>query len=147
MMLQNPELNQELIRAVDIVQNKMLGKDAFSQWLGIELMAIKPGYCLIQLTVRADMLNGFQIAHGGIAFSLADSALAFASNSYGFQAYSVETSISHTRMLKAGDIIKAEAVEKNRTRQFGIYEVTVRDQQEKTVALFKGTVFITDKEW
>ena len=145
--MDDPEINQKIVRAIDIVQNKMLAKDAFSQWLDVELLELRPGYCMLQLQIRDDMLNGFSIAHGGISYSLADSALAFASNSYGFQAYSVETSISHTRMLKAGDIIRAEAIEKNRSRQFGIYEVIVRDQQEKTVALFKGTVFITDKEW
>lgn len=134
-------------RALDIVKGKMLGKDAFSQWLGIELVEIKPGYCVLQMVIKEEMLNGFSIAHGGITYSLADSALAFAANSYGLQAYSIETSISHTRMLKKGDIIRAIATEKNRSRQFGIYEVIIIDALDKTVALFKGTVFITENEW
>lgn len=137
----------ELRKAFDIVKNKMLDRDAFSLWLGIELVEIRPGYCVLQMEVREEMLNGFSIAHGGITYSLADSALAFASNSYGLQAYTVETSISHTRKLAKGEIIRAIATEKNRSRQFGIYEVIIRDALDKTVALFKGTVFITENEW
>lgn len=134
-------------KALDIVKNKMLDKDAFSKWLGIELVEIRPGYCVLQMEVREEMLNGFSIAHGGITYSLADSALAFAANSYGFQAFTVETSISHTRKLTKGAIIRAIATEKNRSRQFGIYEVIIRDALDKTIALFKGTVFITENEW
>ncbi len=134
-------------KAYNIVQKHMLGKDAFSQWLGIELLNIRPGHCTLQMTVSAEMLNGFAIAHGGIAYSLADSALAFASNSHGIQAVSVETSISHTKPVQAGDIIKAIAVEKNLTRRLGIYEVTMTNQHDQIIALFKGTVFRKDTSW
>ena len=65
------------------IVDKMYQNDAFSQWLGIEVVEVKDGYCKLNMTVRKEMLNGFQIAHGGIAYSLADSALAFASNSHG----------------------------------------------------------------
>ncbi|MFM2228717.1 MAG: hypothetical protein RL664_2060 [Bacteroidota bacterium] len=73
----------------------MFTNDAFSQWLGIERLAIAPGICDLRMTVRGEMLNGFAIAHGGITYSLADTALAFASNAHGLKCYSVETSISH----------------------------------------------------
>ncbi|MCZ2100395.1 MAG: hydroxyphenylacetyl-CoA thioesterase PaaI [Chitinophagales bacterium] len=130
-----------------IVHQLMLDKDAFSQWLGIEVLDVRPGYCLLQMTIRSEMLNGFEIAHGGITYSIADSALAFASNSHGIQAVSVETSISHIKPVQAGDIIKAEAVEKSLTHRLGIYEVTLTNQHNWIIALFKGTVFRKDTSW
>lgn len=125
----------------------MLGKDAFSKALGIQLKEIEPGFCVLTCEVRTDMLNGFQIAHGGITYSLADSALAFASNAHNNQCLSVETSISHLRKVKSGDILTAECREKNLSSRFGVYEVMVRDQENNLVALFKGTVFRTGKVW
>ena len=129
------------------VVEKMYNEDFFSQWLGIKLIALREGYCLLQLTIFKQMLNGFGIAHGGISYSLADSALAFASNSYGIKSVSIETSISHTTALKEGDIINAEATELSRTNKIAIYNVHVTNQLNKTVALFKGTVYVTHKEW
>src|ERR1700742_4947547 len=93
------------------VVDTMFGNDHYSQWLGIERVKIEPGYCILKLKARKDMLNGFGIAHGGITYSLADSALAFASNSHGRKAVSIETSISHTEQVKEGDIITATAEE------------------------------------
>ena len=75
------------------VVDKMMDGDAFSRWLGIEVLEISEGFCKLQMKVRDEMTNGFAIAHGGIAYSLADSCLAFAANSYGIQDVSVETSI------------------------------------------------------
>jgi acyl-CoA thioesterase len=89
------------------IVNKMYDQDAFSQWLGIEIIDVSEGYCQLKMKVRKEMLNGFHIAHGGIAYSLADSALAFASNSHGRKSLSVETSISHMVSIKAGDILTA----------------------------------------
>jgi acyl-CoA thioesterase len=129
------------------VVEKMYSEDYFSQWLGIKVVAIRQAYCLLQLTIVKQMLNGFGIAHGGISYSLADSALAFASNSYGIQSVSIETSISHTAPLKEGDVINAEATEVSRTNKIAIYNVHVYNHLNKTVALFKGTVYITHKEW
>lgn len=126
----------------------MMAKDYFSQWLGIEVVEIKEGSCKLQLTVRKDMLNGFGIAHGGITYSLADSALAFASNSPGQKAVSIETSISHTESLKEGDVIVAEAIEEKRSNKVGIYTVKVINKTDnKLVALFKGTVYRTSQNW
>jgi acyl-CoA thioesterase len=129
------------------VVSKMFDSDWFSQWLGIERVNISKGSCVLKMTVRKEMLNGFGIAHGGITYSLADSALAFASNSHGRMAVSVETSISHTAQLKEGDVITATAEEINLTNKIGVYQVRVKNQKDEIVALFKGTVYRTGKEW
>ena len=129
------------------ITNTMMANDFFSQWLGIEVLEIKEGYCKLKLSVRKDMLNGFGIAHGGITYCLSDSALAFASNSYGDQCVSIETSISHTSKVKEGDVLIAEAKELNRGHKIAIYEVAILNQENKNVSLFKGTVFRTDKKW
>ncbi len=130
----------------EIIVRHMLENDAFSQWLGIELVQIAPGNCVLKMVIRNEMTNGFHIAHGGITYSLADSALAFAANGYGIQAVSLETSIAHTQALKAGDVIRANAQEKHRGKKTGIYEVAVYCG-EALVALFKGTVYLTSREW
>lgn len=132
----------------EIVHTLMMQNDAFSQWLGIEIVEIKKGYCKLQMQIKKEMLNGFHIAHGGITYALADSALAFASNSYGYKAVSIETSISHTEPLKENDIIRAETEELHRSSKVAIYQIKVYSvPDKKTVALFKGTVYITTKEW
>ncbi len=129
------------------IVSKMLDTDWFSQWLGIERVEVKQGYCVLRMTIRKEMLNGFAIAHGGITYSLADSALAFASNSHGRMSVSVETSISHIISLKEGDVITAVAEEVSLSNKIGIYQVTIKDQNDKIVALFKGTVYRTSKNW
>ncbi len=132
---------------VTSIINHMMAKDLFSQWLGIERLEEREGFCKLKMTVRPEMCNGFAIAHGGITYSFADSALAFASNSHGRQAVSIETSISHIKPLYAGDIIIATAFEKNVSIRIGIYEVRIEKENGDLVALFKGTVFRKDKEW
>ena len=134
------------MEAKAIVQ-KMMEKDAFSQWMNIEVLELKAGFCKLKSTVSPEMVNGFNIAHGGISYSLSDSALAFAANSHGKQCVSIETSISHTRPAKIGDTLIATCKELNRGKTIGIYEVTVTNQDEKIVALFKGTVHISEKSW
>lgn len=129
------------------VVDKMMEHDAFSQWLGIERVEDAPGRSVLQMTVRKEMLNGFHIAHGGITYSLADSALAFASNSHGRKAVSIETSISHTESVHEGDVLTAEAVEENAGNKISFYQVRVKNQHGRLVALFKGTVYRTGKEW
>jgi acyl-CoA thioesterase len=129
------------------VVDRMFGHDPFSQWLGIERVAVEPGRCILRCTLRPEMLNGFAIAHGGITYSLADSCLAFASNSHGIQAVSVETSISHTKPVREGDVLTATSEEKSLSRGIGVYYVTVTNQRGDQVALFKGTVYRTGKPW
>ena len=129
------------------IVSKMYDHDWFSQWLGIEVLEVTPGFCKLKMKIRKEMLNGFGIAHGGITYSLADSALAFASNSHGRQSVSVETSISHTISLKEDEVIYAISEEKSLTNKIGIYSITVTNEQGQTVALFKGVVYRTSKEW
>lgn len=129
------------------IVDAMMSKDYFSQWLGVERLEEKEGFCKLRMTVRKEMCNGFEIAHGGISYSFADSALAFASNSHGRHAVSIETSISHLKPLKTGDIIIATAEEKSRSNKIAIYDVRVEKENGELVALFKGTVFRKETEW
>ena len=126
---------------------KMMSGDAFSQWLGIELLESAPGFCKIQLKVREEMTNGFNIAHGGISYSLADSCLAFAANSYGTQSVSIETSISHTKKVESGDLLIATSNELNKSKKTALYSITISNQDNIEIAHFKGTVYRTGKEW
>jgi len=125
----------------------MMHKDAFSQWVGMETLSIGLGKCSLQCKVNPEMLNGFQIAHGGITYSLADSTLAFASNSRGVQCVSTETSISHIYKVKDGDVLTSVSKEISRGRTIGIYDVEIFNQDKKLVAHFKGTVLVTGTEW
>ena len=125
---------------------KMLSQDAFSQWLGIEIVEVKLGYCKLKLKVRKEMLNSMNKAHGGITYSLADSAFGFAANTHGKYAVSIETSINHIEAIAEGDELYAEssvAVTKNK---LGFHTVEVTCNQ-KLVALFKGVVYRTSKSW
>ena len=129
------------------VVDKMMSGDAFSQWLGIEVLEISEGFCKLKMTVRDEMTNGFKIAHGGIAYSLADSCLAFAANSDGVQSVSVETSISHTKKVMSGDTLTATAKEIKKSEKTGFYHITITNQNNIEIAHFKGTVYRTGKEW
>jgi acyl-CoA thioesterase len=129
------------------VVDKMISGDAFSQWLGIEVLEITEGFCKLKMTVRDKMTNGFNIAHGGIAYSLADSCLAFAANADGIQAVSIETSISHTKKVASGDVLTATSKEMNKSSKTALYYITITNQDNLEVAHFKGTVFRTGKEW
>src|SRR5215213_8057359 len=110
----------ETSKAQKIVDH-MINKDLFSQWLGIERLGEGAGYCKLRMTVRPEMCNGFEITHGGIMFSFADSALAFACNTHGRQAVSIETSISHIQPIKPGEAIVAIAEEKSCSNKIGMY--------------------------
>jgi len=120
----------------------MMARDAFSQWLGIDVLRVAPGEAQLRMTVRPEMVNGFGVAHGGITFSFADSALAFASNSHGRVAMSIDTQIAHARAVQVGDVLVAEAVEESRTERLGFYRVRVT-RDDEPVALFRGTVYRT----
>jgi acyl-CoA thioesterase len=136
-----------MTQADEIVKNKMYANDAFSKWLGIEVLRTGEGTCELKMKVRKEMLNGFAIAHGGITYSLADSALAFASNSHGKKSVSVETSISHTQSVNEGDVLTAIAEEEHRSDKIAVYQVKVKNQDDRVVAIFKGVVYRTQKEW
>ncbi len=133
-------------RATSIV-DKMYDDDQFSRWLGIERVLIEEGHCILKMKVRPEMVNGFGIAHGGIAFSFADSALAFASNAYGRLSVALECSISFPIAVKVGDELTCEAKELSITVKTATYLITVSNQKKENVAFFKGTVYRTNKEW
>ena len=128
------------------VVKRLMVEDKFSQWLGIEVLEVAFGYSKIKMTIREEMINGFGIAHGGIAFSFADSAFAFACNSNGKITVALDVSISFPKALKVGDVITAEAKEINKTNRTGLYLIEVKNQHDDLVALFKGTCFRTEKD-
>ncbi len=127
------------------VVNHMMQHDLFSQWLGIEVLEIKEGYSKIKMTVRPEMINGFGIVHGGIAFSLADSAFAFACNNRNVLSVALDTSINFLKPVHVGDILTAEAKELHNGKSTGLYHITISNQNEHTVAVFKGTCYRTGK--
>ena len=132
--------------ANDVVTH-MMQHDLFSQWLGITVIEVKEGYSKIQMTVRKEMINGFGIVHGGIAFSLADSCFAFACNNRNVLSVALDTAINFTKPVHVGDRLTAEAKEMHNGKSTGLYHITIQNQNGHTVALFKGTCFRTDKFW
>jgi len=128
------------------VVDKMMREDLFSQWLGIQVLVVSEGYCKIVMTLRDEMINGFGIIHGGIAFSLADSAFAFACNNRNNLSVALDTSITFTKATKPGDTLTGEAKELHNGRSTGLYLITIYNQDGEQVALFKGTCFRTGKK-
>ena len=129
----------------EAVVRGMLDRDAFSRWLGIEPVEIAPRRSVIRMTVRAEMVNGFGVAHGGIAYSLADSALAFACNTHGAITVAVENSIGYPAKVEVGDVLTATAEEDGASNRLMFYRVMVRNQRDAVVATFRGTVYKTQK--
>jgi len=127
------------------VVEHMLHKDAFSQWLGIKVLEIKEGYSKIKMLVRQEMMNGLNVVHGGIAFSFADSAFAFACNNRNNLSLALETSISFLKPVFIGDELTAEAKEIRNGKNTGVYLVDITNQHNQQIALFKGTCFRTGK--
>ena len=127
------------------VVTQMMKDDLFSQWLGITVIEIDEGYSKITMTVRQEMMNGLGIVHGGICFSLADSAFAFACNNRNNLSVALDTSINFTKPVHVGDVLFAEAKELHNGRSTGLYHITVTNQHNHIVALFKGTCFRTAK--
>jgi acyl-CoA thioesterase len=123
----------------------MMEHDLFSQWLGIDVLEIREGYSRIKMKVRKEMINGFGIVHGGIAFSLADSAFAFACNNRNVLSVALDTAINFTKPVHVDDVLTAEATEMHNGRSTGLYHIRVTNQQDHVVALFKGTCFRTNK--
>ena len=127
--------------------NLMMSKDAFSNWMKIEVNAIEKGSCSLSCLIKEEMLNGFSIAHGGIAYSLADSTLAFAANSHGYQSFSIETSISHLVKVTNGDRLTSNSKEIHRGKKTGLYHIEIFNQKNELVAIMKGTVYISKIVW
>jgi acyl-CoA thioesterase len=127
------------------VVKRMLERDAFSAWLGLELLEVRPRYAAVRMLVRPDMMNGFGVCHGGVTFALADSAFAFASNTHGRVTVSVENSITYPAAVSAGDVLTAVATEESAANRIAFYGVRVTNQGSSVVALFRGTVYRTQR--
>jgi acyl-CoA thioesterase len=125
----------------------MMAKDAFSRQMGMEVIEVQPNAAAVRMTVRADMLNGFGVCHGGATFALADSALAFASNTHGRVTVSIENSISYPKGVFEGDVLTATARQESDTNRLAFYRVTVTRSTGETVALFRGTVYKTSQDF
>ena len=130
----------------DVVVKAMLARDAFSRWLGVELVTLRPRACTLRMRVRGDMVNGFGVSHGGIVYSLADSALAFASNTSGHVTVSVDNTISYPVPVQVGDDLIAVAEEETAGARLGFYRVTVARQDGTVVGLLHATVYRTPQK-
>lgn len=137
---------QNTMGPLEIV-HKMMDQDAYSQWLGIVVLEAQAGQCRLHLRVGPAMCNGFGIAHGGISYALADSALAFASNAHGYHAFSVDTSITHLKKVQVEDELTATATQLHQGHTVGHYEVLVHNQHQHLVARFSGTVQRSKTPW
>jgi acyl-CoA thioesterase len=137
---------QDEQRLAERVVKTMLERDAFSAWLGLELLEVRPRYAAVRMVVRADMMNGFGVCHGGVTFALADSAFAFASNTHGRVTVSIDTSITYPAAVTTGDVLTAVATEQSAANRIAFYDVRVTNQDTAVVALFRGTVYRTNRE-
>jgi acyl-CoA thioesterase len=129
-----------------LIPYKMLSQDAYSSWLGIEIISCEIGRVKVGMTIRKEMLNSMNKAHGGISYALADTAFGFSANTHGRYAVSIETSINHIEALHLGDYITAEATLDVQKTKVGFNLVEVKKGDE-LVALFKGVVYRTNKDW
>ena len=131
-------------RAREVVEG-MLARDRYSAWLGLELVSVEAGACTCRMTVREEMVNGFGVSHGGIVFSLADSAFAFACNSSGFITVSIENGIRYPAPIFPGDVLTATVKQVGESKRLGYFSGEVTNQDGKTVGLFTGTSYRTEK--
>lgn len=127
------------------VVSHMMQNDFFSQWLGIQILEVKEGYCKVKMPVRKEMLNGFGTVHGGLAFSLGDTAFAFACNNRNNVSVALDVNISFTKPVNVGDVLTAESKEVHNGKSTGVYLITICNQKDEQVAFFKGTCFRTAK--
>jgi acyl-CoA thioesterase len=125
-------------QVADAVRDGMFANDRASQAMGMRIRAIGPGTCVVEMSVRDDMLNGFDICHGGVITTLADSAFAFACNSYNELTVAAGLSIDFLAPVRGGDVLTAAAREVSLSGRSGIYDVTVTNQRGEPVAVFRG---------
>ncbi len=129
------------------VYDRMMMHDYCSQWMGLEPLTLKEGHCKMQMTVRREMLNGYGILHGGIAYAFADSAFAFASNSYGRVSVSINGSMNYAKAAKEGDVLVAEARALNVTNKTATFDVDITERNTgELYYTFRGMVYRTSKE-
>ena len=116
----------------------MHARDRTAALLGYAVVSSAPGAAVVRMTIRDDMVNGLDVCHGGLIFTLADSAMAHASNSHGVQSFAVAASIDFVSPARAGTTLTAEAVEQDRRGRTALYDVTVTDEDGALVARFHG---------
>ena len=126
--------------------NYILSQDFFSQWMGVKLIEIRENYCLIEMPIRQEMINGLKTVHGGVTFSFAESALAFSSNNTGNAAVALNCMINFTKVVKMGDTLIAESILMADTRKTAVYDIAITNQHKIMVASFRGTVYKLDKK-
>ena len=119
----------------------ILNQDEFSKWMGISLIEIIENYCLIEMPIRKEMINGLKTVHGGVTFSFAESALAFSSINTGEAAVALNCMINFTKAVKLGDTLIAESILMANTRKTAVYDITITNQHKIVVASFRGTVY------
>ncbi len=130
--------SQEAQSLAERVATGMYARDRASQAMGMRIAAIGPGYAELTMTVRADMLNGHAICHGGFIFTLADSAFAFACNSYNLTTVASGGAIDFVAPAREGDVLAAMARERSVSGRTGVYDIEVTNQRGETVAYFRG---------
>lgn len=128
------------------VAEYMFDQDAFSQWMNIKLIDVKENYCLIEMPIKKEMINGLKTVHGGVTFAFADSALAFSSNNSGDAAVALNCIINFTKAGKEGDVFRAESILANDTRKTAVYDIKITNQHEELIAKFVGTVYKIGKK-
>jgi acyl-CoA thioesterase len=128
------------------VYHKMMEKDYCTQWLKAEPVFIKAGHCMLKMKVRKEMLNGYGILHGGIAFTFADSTFAFASNSYGRLAVSINGNIIYSKSAKEGEVLLAEAKALNISHKTADFDVNVMNEKGQIYYYFRATVYRSSKD-
>ncbi len=126
-------------------KDRMLAQDEATRSLGITIEVNEPGTATARLEVTPSMINGFGVCHGGYLFTLADTAFAFACNSYDQVTFAAGAAIDFLRPVHVGDRLVAEARECHRGRTQGLYDVTVRDQDNRVVAQFRGRSHATGR--
>ena len=116
----------------------MYANDRVTQGLGIRVIATSPGHATLTMTVRADMLNGYDICHGGVIATLSDSAFAFACNSYNEMTVASGFAIELLSPASLGDVLEARCSEVSKAGRTGVYDTEVRNQRDERIAMFRG---------
>jgi len=127
------------------IVHKMMSNDLFSKWLGIEIISIKKGYCKLSSNISKEMTNGFNLAHGGICYSLADSCFAFTANSLGKISLTKSAEISYLKKVELNDTIFAEC--RQNQKDSSLFTVNIFNHKKEEIAIFKGIAHFTNKDW
>ncbi|MBO6184313.1 MAG: hotdog fold thioesterase [Chryseobacterium sp.] len=128
------------------VAEYMFDQDYFSQWMNIKMIEVKENYCLLEMPIKKEMINGLKTVHGGVTFAFADSALAFSSNNSGDAAVALNCIINFTKAGKEGDIFRAESILESNTRKTAVHDIKITNQNNELVAKFVGTVYKIGKK-